>query len=412
MAKLMEAEPVVTEQFTHSPEVAHEADTAQFALVKGFFEQQPFRKGAIVAATASLGLASAAMSPKGVEEAFAYPVAEQSSAPSGTNINITDKNVKVNAVFAGKSVSVADIGKIKVLTNISAKGFSKKVIDRAQEKGDCFWAGKGTDRPWMKVQGYNVNNRREMGWDNRRSKFCYINGKLFRVLCKNPSAVPTLVPEKRPTPVIFVNNTVKASLLLKAEVDMHAIAECRTSDGQASARSEIKGRGISVVKMSLHSFVRAKSKGKIVQTTGASAEGKAIAELEGKASAVCAEKPAEVTPPPPTPPNPPPQPPPPAPNAPPSVDLVDQQHNTTDSRVQVCAVGRDQDNDIVYQDMTESGDGNFVTNIYAGDEAGEFCRDFVPGTAEGTVSITASVRDSAGQQASETETWPIINRPF
>lgn len=408
MSRVMEAEPVAVEQPARSLEAMREHEGSQFALIKGFFEQQPFRKGAIVAATASLGLSAAALSPRGVEEALAYPTAEQSSVPSGTNINITDKNVKVNAVFAGKNVSVADIGKVKVLTNISATGFSRKVIARAQDKGDCFWGGKGTKRPWMKVQGYNVNNRREMGWDNRRSKFCYINGKLFRVLCKNPAATPKQIPEKRPTPAIFVNNNMKASLLLKAEVDMHAIAECRTSDGQASARSEIKGHGISVVKMSLRSFARAKGKGQLIQTTGASAEGKAIAELEGKASAVCAEKPAEVTPQPPTPP--PPQPP--TPNAPPSVDLVDQQHNTTDSRVQVCAVGRDQDNDIVYQDMTESGDGNFVTNIYAGDEPGEFCRDFAPGTAEGTVSITALVRDSAGQQASETETWPIVNKPF
>jgi hypothetical protein len=127
---------------------------------------------------------------------------------------------------------------------------------------------------------------------------------------------------------------------------------------------------------------------------------------------VCSEQNTVVNPPPEQPPQPPEQPPPPPPNAPPIVDLVDLQHNVADRQAEVCAYGSDQNNDIVYQEMTESGDGNFTSNIYAGDEPGEFCRTFAPGTSDGTAVITAKVRDSAGQEASDTESWPIVTREF
>ena len=92
----------------------------------------------------------------------------------------------------------------------------------------------------------------------------------------------------------------------------------------------------------------------------------------------------------------------------PSVDLVGPQHVLTGGIVDICAYGSDPNNDIVSRNFSETGNGNFISGVYNGDEPGEFCQTYKAGTESDTATITANVTDSANNSAADSETFPIV----
>lgn len=95
-------------------------------------------------------------------------------------------------------------------------------------------------------------------------------------------------------------------------------------------------------------------------------------------------------------------------NLPPNVDLIRPQHLIVNGVAEVCAYESDPEDDIASRNFSEIGGGNFTSFIYPGDEKGEYCIKYTPGTLpEDNVSITYTVYDKAANKASDTESFPI-----
>lgn len=316
-------------------------------------------------------------------------------APVITNEGLT----MTSEVHIAKSkASSKSVAKIEVWAN--NRTVSKAKIKEAEESGGCdVVSGSEAIDMGIQTQGYNGSG---VGYapENRRSTLCDLDGDGdydVRAECGNK------VIDRRPQPeeakyTMWVNNWNKAKGKVKAKAKAFAEAECKTANTSAYARGEAYASAIG--RFRIKSVAGAEGEGieKIVVETEGNAAAKARARARAKAVAKCEESDGSVPPPAPA-------------NQPPGVDLVDRQHSITGDVVEVCAYGSDPEgqSDIVNRSMTESGDGNFTTNIYNGDESGEFCRRFAAGTSEGTAVITAKVIDTAGNSASDTESWPIVD---
>lgn len=379
---------------------AHEAITGADQMADSYAEtaaeQQGRRFGNIGRAALATGLSVATLAGGALKADTA-----EASEPGKQEIPPT-LTVKFKSENGFASVKASDVakGKVTILANVSAKSIPKKQLRKLERNNQCrTFNGKKVD---IKTKGLGVN-----GWtygrDYRTSRFCKVNGQWKRVKCQNPSEIKIKTPPK-PRPdrkVIFVRSNAEAKLSVKAT--SIAVASCKTADGvayaSAYARGDAKGSA------SMRTFV--KTKGQSVIRVQGQADAEARTNAEAKVN--CGSNSIEVTTVKPTPP--PEKPPynPPKKNLPPSVDLVGPQHIKTGGELEICAYGTDPEGqgDIVSRNFSETGNGNFITPVYSGDEAGEFCIGYKAGTTADNASVTATVRDTQNNSASDTESFPI-----
>ena len=333
--------------------------------------------------------------------------AEAAEATVGGNSNsvITDTQTGITVRSAHGWQKDGDFSKVIVMGNY--RSVSRAEVEEARQEGECFWVNGKKEEVY--VEGVTADGV-GMGRDTRKSEFCEVDedvngdGKvndedIVRAKCGN-FAVIGEKPEGALESVIWVEG--KGKIRVDVESEAKAWANCTTSDGLASAGAEGSAKasasGFLKMKGSIKSIVR-KAQGKINQLVEKSLSGKGMAKSKAHAvaDAQCTEGTAPVPTKPPTP-----------GNTPPSVDLIGPQHVLTGGVIDVCAYGRDANFDIVSQSFSETGNGNFISAVYKGDEAGEFCQTYKAGTEADDATITATVTDAANQSASDSESFPIV----
>lgn len=322
--------------------------------------------------------------------AIGFGVAAQRAEAS---TSVVEQGSETFARVGSSKMSMEDFANVKVLGN--ARSVSSARLRRAERQGNCQTIdGKKTT---IFTEGHYENGR-TYGRDTRTSRFCRIGRIWYRVACGNKARFS---PPKNHIPgtIVWVNNYNRANVEVSTKAYAVASADCKTPDGLASASASGRADAHTSASLSIKSAMKARgSVQRLKSSTQTSASAEAVSKASAQAEASCVSQ-NTITPPgiPPKPPE----------KLPPTVDLVDLQHTLVNGEAQVCAYGKPP-NTITYQNMTESGDGNFISDIYSGDEPGEFCRVFKAGTSPGMAIITASVADTSGNSASETESWPIV----
>lgn len=224
------------------------------------------------------------------------------------------------------NVKVSDVAKanVTILSNVSAKPLPKRLVRRLERKGAC----KTFDGKETTIYTYGLGeDGGTYGRDNRKSRFCKINGQWIRVKCRNP-AVINEVPEDRVRlgRVLFVKSFANAKITLKAE----SVASVRCAEGGATA--EGYGRAVATSTARLRNFVR--TKGAAAVRIYGKAHGEAYTEAQ--ASAKCEQTDSQTTftgdnpPPPPPPPPPTPQ------NRPPRGEMAPPQHLYSQGLGKIC----------------------------------------------------------------------------
>ena len=397
---------ILTEQSpAFDPVVMAETDRFTIDQTISAMKEHPY-----LAATAALAAGSIVA---GVSTSAALAT-ERSSTQTPNQVVGQSTSMNLNGVplraESLASTTAGEKGKVTVLANINEHGTPSHLVRRAERNGNCRTVNGRKEVIY--TEGWNVNGERAYGRDVRVSRICKIAGRWVRVKCNNEVRV---VPPKPPVQgrKLWVTNMNKAVLRVTSRARATANANCVVPGASAVASAE--GSGVATASVRFSSLVRGKHAPTAVSgfrfKVTTSAEAQANANAYAKAEARCHAVPG-VPPPPPPPPIGPPPPPPvvPVKNYP-FVDLVDLQHMFVNGSAEVCAFGNDTggQGNIASRQMTESGDGNFISNIYNGDEPGEFCRRFAAGTTPGTAAITATVINREGAIAQDSESWPILS---
>lgn len=277
---------------------------------------------------------------------------------------------------------------------------SKAEVKEAKRDGDCFWVnGKKQEQYTEGVTANGVG----MGRDYRKNLICEVDkdvngdGKvndddIVRAKCGN--LVELEQPETFFDHVVWVEG--KGFINVRAQSKATAKAFCSTSDGLAGAEAYGYGAASAAGKLRMKGGTRT-----IVKRAQRMVDTKVEQSLAGKGGAksnAFAAAEAQCTEGNDTKPN--------IPNSSkPSVDVIGPQHVLANGVVDICAYGI---GNIVSRSFSETGNGNFISPVYSGDEAGEFCQTYKAGTESDTATVTATVTDSANQSASDSESFPIV----
>lgn len=383
-----------------TPEVNHELMTEQIVehYAQSAEQTENTRSGHMGRALAAgVGLAA-------VATALSMPSPQQTEA-SPVNKSSSEQYQSAPTVFAKfksessrSKVKVSDLaeGKVTILANVSTK-MSAKQQRRLEKQGRCrTFNGKRVD---IKTYGYGVDGG-QYGRDYRTSRFCKVNGNWIRVRCKNPAIIERQAPPARNpnNKFIFVNKGfAKANLNLSATAT--ATAYCQEGGAGASASATASASSKGSLRWLVKTNGRKYGSGRV--KTVSRLEGRATGRASAKASAKVECSSQEVVivkqPPPPEQPQ----------NNPPAVDLIGPQHVKTGGIYDFCSYESDPNNDIVGRSYSETGRGNFISNIYRGDEPGEYCITYKAGTEAENATVSVKVTDSANNMASDSETFPV-----
>jgi len=252
--------------------------------------------------------------------------------------------------------------------------------------------------------------------ENRGTTACDTNndGRFdTRAECGNALIARPPKPEKAKN-TIWVNNKNVAKIVVKSKSVATAKADCELTTENGSVSASAFGRGVGYARAAVRVRAAMKAKGngvhKLVAKSSSSANASARSFAHAKAVVKCKQQGGEVVPP--TPPIPP-------VNNKPECDVVDQAHSVEEDVVRVNMYASDPDGlqDIKHVSLTESGDGEWITGLKAGNEPGEYYKDLSVGPIdgdEGEVSVTCTVTDQAGAQGTNTESWPVVkvNNPL
>lgn len=338
--------------------------------------------------------------------AFAAAPATAETAPVAPSpvTSITELNKNITIKVGKSEMSTSAFAKATVMANMQTKltAKQKKQVRNAEKNGKCETIDGKKEKIY--TQG-RVENGVAPGRDTRTSRFCNVGGVLRRVACWNKAWVGKK-PKKAVENVVWVKDASKASITVKAKSSAKAQAQCKSIDGTVSAFAYGAGEGSATgtlrVKQALK--VKARALKELVIRKDLEASGSAKSTASAKAVVQCAS--AEVggpgIPPPVT-----------TPNRPLTADIVGQEHSLPSDRVEVCAYVRDEDgqDDIISRAMTETGVGEWTSDIRPGDEVGEICRDLFVGTQAGTVSVAVAAMDKAGNKATDSANWQVIPEP-
>ncbi len=199
---------------------------------------------------------------------------------------------------------------------------------------------------------------------------------------------------------------------------LHSEATARVNCVSNAGSSEAAARGVGDQSVSLKNVLKNVAEYRaFMGNVNVDTKNSVLISLRDKMSSsayakvTCVDKPLPPSPPPPTPPENP-KPPTPPKNAPPVIDMVKPQHMLVNGILQICGYVSDPDGlgDIKgMPTITFSGDINAVSDVYAGDETGEYCKDAKAGTVVGEATATGVVTDKAGNQAQDTINWPVVS---
>lgn len=343
------------------------------------------------------------------------PTCETSTTPFSTpgftnNGSLTTKTCTEFQYKIGKSeMSQSDLDSGRFLVLTTGKAMSRAKVRRLKAAGRCMTIGAGTKNPWFLNQGHNGTGT-QYGWDHTRLLACRgRDGVLRSTRCNNKLKLVEQPPE-HPVQTLFVRNRATARLRVSAESSASADATA-TCDG-SSATGSGNGHGSSGASMRIGVFARAHSKGKTLEDlrTRASISGRGHAEADAnsdaQASATCESHGGggggghE--------------------NLPPHVEVDNPNHVLVNKVIAFCEIEGDTDGTIVEREFKiEQGGGNWVSNPYAGNDPGEFCRDYrgpsVP-TPEGAdlqtqgIILSAEVTDNDGQTAKDvSNAFPVAD---
>ena len=97
----------------------------------------------------------------------------------------------------------------------------------------------------------------------------------------------------------------------------------------------------------------------------------------------------------------------------PTVEVFNPNHVGTNGVIAFCETERDSDGYIVdRQFKIVQGGGNYISDVYPGNDKGEFCRDYRGPSSPAEVVLGAEVTDNDGLSASaETAKFPIVELP-
>ncbi len=352
-------------------------------------------------ATVTLGAAARA------EAAPVEPADPAIEKAAAENTHVTEMETTTNVLVGHSRETAKSAARAIYVGNFRTVSAAK--IREARRAGECkSFTGAQAIKAGIKTQGY-MGTGTGYAQENRPSEFCDLDGDGtwdVRTQCGNKAKSGKPDREKAKA-TIWVNNLNKQKIQVKSHSEATAQAACelKTAGGVVTASAYGHGEGSASAWGRLKNVLKGKGKLKgegylkLMQQSVAGANAKASSFAFADAKAECRKDGGEVVPP--TPPIPP-------VNAPPTADIEEQVHSVTEDEVLVkCYVG-DPDGlqDIKSVSMTESGTGSFVSDIEQ-IAPGVYAREFAAGPVEGEAEATCTVTDKVGQQASDTETWPI-----
>lgn len=294
------------------------------------------------------------------------------------------KNVKV-------SVSDMATQKVTVLQNFRAKGTPTRIVRKAEAQGKCRVIDGREEE--LYTAGHDTNSMTRYGRDLRKSEICKIGGKLIRVACGNP-VIKKPNYQTIPGKVLFVKNRAKVNVKLHAEAD--ATANCVVDGASASA----KGHGVADASVKLNTLISTLKGGadsisvKLYEQAAGNASAKATAEAhcdtttETKTTVTPPTTPPEIVK-----------------EIPPTVQISNLNHLGTNMVGAVCEIEAAAPGKTIAQRVFNilKGGGNFVSNIYLGNDPNEFCQDYRapsypsdPSDPNSGTVIRAQVTDNKG----------------
>lgn len=308
--------------------------------------------------------------------------------------------------IAGHDVDAESFSKSKVRVWANHRTVAKAEIKEAKRKGNCeFFTAEEIVKKGFKTQGHNGTGS-GYAWENRDSTLCDLdNDGDFDVRAECGNKAKGVRPQPKKTEnVLWVKSFKNVSAKVKDTANAMESATCHTANTSSMASAQASAKASGSIK--LKSGVKAKGKGikKLITDVKGKAALDASAYAYANAEAQCSESTTPTTPKPPTPPTPEN----PQPKFPPAVNLVGWQHILAGDIQEICSYESDQDNNIVGRTYSETGNGEFVSFQYPGDEAGEHCIKYKAGTESDNGTITVTVRDADNQTATDTENFPIV----
>lgn len=228
----------------------------------------------LIGRAAALGGMALALAGAGQANASEVPAHPPSEPPKITKP--ADLPSSMTATFKTESssakVEVADLAKlrIQILSNVSTKALPRRTVNRLEKQGKCqTFDGKKVD---IHTFGLGLGGG-AYGQDFRKSRFCFMNGRWVRVICRNPAIIKFRPPKPPKVKTFFVRTFVdaKAKIATKAT----AVAECDTGGAKASAsasatsgvkivplRALVRTRGSSVIRIQNNTNILAASRAK------------------------------------------------------------------------------------------------------------------------------------------------------
>ncbi len=404
---------ITPEKAGYSPEVLERPpsiDALDFDLPPNRSLGEALRSTRLGRAAAGL-LCAAAVGGAAASSAEASPAdREPLMAGQSAVVGSPETQILSTTIHIGKSKTSAEsFSRAAVIANL--RTVSKAEIREAQQEGRCkFFTAREAIEAGIYTQGYQGSGG-SYAPENRPTTLCDTdeNGEFdTRAECGNAAEIRAPAPEKAKS-TIWVNNWNKAKLLVQAKATAKAKAECRTTDTYAYA--EGFGRGKASAWTRIKQIVKAKGKikgnglNKIITNVEGAAAGSAYAKAKAAAEAKCQESVSQAQ----ASPTPTPEQPPTVFNLPPFTDITAPQHMFVNGTAEVCERESDPDgpSDIVSRAFTKTR-GNFISGIYAGDEAGEYCLMYRAPSTTGDTTLGSIVIDTHNNSDTDQATFPIV----
>ncbi len=351
----------------------------------------------------TLAVVGSTLAMLGAGEAFSADA--EASAMGASNTTIVDSQTGVTSHGAHAWQKDGDHSHVTVMGN--HRIFSRAEVEQMEENGQCQWFnGKKVN---IHTEGHATSGT-AFGKDERKSEFCKTDqdfngdGKSdwVRALCGN-AAIIGVTPENAIENVIWVAG--KGKFRVHAESDATAKADCKSSDGLATASAYGHGEASANGKVKLKGGTKTivKQAQNLVDSVveqSLSGSGGAKSKAFAEADAQCTESGGN-TPPPPH-------------NNPPHVEVDNPNHINANHTIAFCERESDSDGTIVDREFdVVSGGGNFTSAVYPGNDPNEFCKDYTaPSVAGGNVVLSAEVTDNSGDtDTASTAPFPVVDIP-
>lgn len=410
MTKPEQARPPATQTFAeimqNQPQsISVEALQSQAEATAGFSAKKIGVVGVVAALGTTPALANAA-------ETSASLVGPTEVTMTATSKNTVSKNFDIQHVLSGKTTVVADTP----IPKNNKPGHETKACRWYGQAYNYYYLANGKKVKFLDKNVYACKDKDSpTGYvkkgGGRTGRDC--NNEITPIVRKKPIARVLRVP--------LIKGSVTEVKSFKTSFVLHTEATVRVNCVSNAGSSEAYARGVGDQRVTIGDVEKQRVEYRaLMGDVNARVSSVGLLRLRdqmatsAEAKVTCVDKPAPT---PPTviytPPTPPPETPPTPPkNAPPTIDMVKPQHMLVGGILQVCGYVGDPDglSDIKgVPTIVFSGGVNAVSDVYAGDESGEYCKDAKAGTTPGTAVATGTVTDSVGNQATDTIDWPIVS---